>query len=224
LEGHLPLESARPKGPDNSTQGDLKVKRTIAFTILAGLAMTPQLAKASAFGFKAGMTRQELIAALGAQSLKNDDHDDGLTFTRAPNPHPDFDEYFCVVSPKTGLVKVIAAGENITTDNLGSELKEKLSEVQAAITKTYGPPKSTYDFLNEGSIWNQPEDWMMGLLKKDRTVATYWIFPTPQDHIAAISVEAVPLNRETGYILVSYEFDGFHEYVTSRKQKRNDAF
>ena len=38
---------------------------------------------------------------------------------------------------------------------------------------------------------------MMGLLKHERTLATYWELSTPQDHITIIALEAVPISTKS---------------------------
>jgi hypothetical protein len=122
-----------------------------------------------------------------------------------------------------GLLKVVASSNNIDTNDFGEALKDKFEQIQAGLSKAYGPGKS-YDFLQAGSIWNEPQDWMMGLLKHERTLATYWELSARQDHVTTIALEAVALSREKGYISLGYEFEGFEQYMDKKKEKQDNVF
>jgi len=63
------------------------------------------------------------------------------------------------------LVKLAAIGKNVSTSVYGSELKDAFNEMEKSIIAGYGDSKR-YDFLRSGSIWDEPKDFMMGLLKK----------------------------------------------------------
>ncbi len=173
--------------------------------ILAAI-LAPTKGSASAFGFKAGMTKAQIVAIVGTKALTKVEGD-MYTFSTAPTPHPEFEEYLCIISPEKGLLKVIALSKDIETNRFGEAVKEKFEQIQAGITKTYGNGDS-FDRLEDGSLWTDPQDWMMGLLKKDRELVTYWKLTTPQDHITIIALEAKALSMEKGYISLVYEFEG----------------
>lgn len=134
----------------------------IAILSLAILAGTTRC-WAGPFGFERGMTKEQIMKLLGAGSLIKADGN-VYTFSKVPKPHPLFEEYVLIISPTEGLLKVAAISKDIETSVYGEELKASFEEIRGALTKTYGEGK-TYDFLKYDSIWNEPKDWMMGMLK-----------------------------------------------------------
>jgi hypothetical protein len=129
-----------------------------------------------------------------------------------------------MISPERGLVKLLATGKTIQTNRYGTELKDSFTEIRDTIAKTYGPPQHAFDFLTSGSIWDEPRDWMMGVVKKERTLASYWDQAPLPNHITLIGVEAVALSMERGYLSLIYEFEGFTEYARSKKAKAGSVF
>lgn len=142
------------------------------------------------------------------------------------NGHPDFEDYTIVLTPEHGLCKIVASGKNIDSSPYGTELEGKFKELVSALTGKYGAPGKNFIGLGSGSIWNQPKDWMMGLLKKERSVAAFWIPPGNAhlpDSLQSIGVEAVALSGSTGYIRLAYEFDNADECMKTLKAKRNSS-
>jgi hypothetical protein len=121
------------------------------------------------------------------------------------------------------LLKVFASSKNIETNGFGEALRDKFDQIQAGVSKAYGQGKSL-DYLEEGSMWDDPQYWMMGLLKHDRTLATYWKLDPPQDHITIIALKATALSLEKGYLSLAYEFEGFEQYVDKKKEKQDTVF
>ena len=61
--------------------------------------------------------------------------------------------------------KCYACGQDLHDDKL-EEMKDKLA-------KKYGQPEE-YDFLLTGSIWNEPNDWMNGIINGERSLIASW--------------------------------------------------
>jgi hypothetical protein len=68
---------------------------------------------------------------------------------------------------------------------------------------------------------------MAGLLNKERTLESFW----PNDdatklkgQVSTINLEAKALDQQTGYLILGYEFVGFHEYSEEQKNKENQVF
>lgn len=207
-----------------ATPIEMVVKGVMRLFALCGLVvmLAPAQGLGSAFGFKAGMTKDQIVAILGGKALIKVDGDI-FVFSTAPTPHPEFEEYMCVISSERGLLKVLATTKSIETNDFGETLKGKFLEIQAGVSKAYGQGKS-FDFLEEGSIWNDPRDWMMGLLKQERTLSTYWKPDASQDHITIVALKAVALSREKGYVSLGYEFEGWEQYVEKKKQKQDTVY
>lgn len=177
------------------------------------------------FGFQAGMTKDSLIARLGSKAIVRTLADDMIVFSSAPIPHPAFKEYGVRFSPKDGLVQVMAFSPPIETNESGEQLKSKFAEISDALTAKYGNGLKV-DRLNHGSIWNEPNDWMMGLVKKDRTLETIWTGDKDKlpNRLTGVMVEVKALSSGSGLILLRYDFEGFAAYAQAKRQKRDSAF
>lgn len=200
--------------------------KTKFVSLLLSCLFVGQAWAAGPFGFEWGMTKDQVIKLVGQRALKPDDGDpdDLLTLTTAPKPHPNFEVYLLTISPQRGLVKLSAIGTTIATTRDGDTLKDRFNEISNTLRQTYGTPLSQYDFADSGSIWNQPEYWMMGLLKHERRLTTFWKLSEDPKHIDMICLEAKALTTTTGYLILGYEFEGFNEYNTLKKEKADTAF
>ncbi len=141
-----------------------------------------------------------------------------------PKTHPDFDDYRLVVTPVHGLCKIIAWSKVISTSVYGTELVSKFSDVERALTTKYGNPKR-YDFLRSGSMWNEQRDWMMGLHKKERTLASYWTNEGRElpDSIQAIELDAIAIGGGEAMVKLSYEFKNSDQCVDWIKSRKDSA-
>jgi hypothetical protein len=156
---------------------------------------------AEPFGFKRGMTKAEIIAAVGSKSVDKDEGD-ALFLATAPNPHPDFAAYVIFVSPSTGIAKVTGTSRKFQTNSFGESIQEKFKDFATALDSSYGQAK-IYDYLKVGSIWDQPQEWMMGLLKEERTLVAYW---SVGDSVT-IMEQAEADSMDSGYMTVAYPHD-----------------
>jgi hypothetical protein len=90
------------------------------------------------------------------------------TMTSVPVPHPAFESYSVTVTQGDGLCKVMGIGKTLDTNSFGTEIQSAFDELEQALARKYGRHKK-FDFLQAGSIWNEPRDWMSGLRHKERT-------------------------------------------------------
>ena len=128
-------------------------------------------------------------------------------------------------SADKGLLAVSALGKDVPTNVFGEEVHSQFLELRAALSKIYGDPSLTADEVQAGSIWNDPQDWMMGLLKKERSVVSIWnLKSAPVNHIAMIIVRGAVLSQEKGYNSVKYEFEGFEAFTDAQKDKVDSNF
>jgi hypothetical protein len=168
------------------------------------------------FGFKVGMTKAQVIQLVGPQSILKDD-EDVLELSTAPIPHEDFNLYSISVSPTTGIVLVMAVSKEIETSAYGEGLKGKFDSLKNALGKKYGGPADSFDFLTDGSIWSEANDWMMGLNKKERTLAAYW--KAAGD--VSVSLEALASSQESGFVIVQYQYPTFAAWASEYEQKQD---
>lgn len=178
---------------------------------------------AGPFGFERGMTKAQVISLVGKSAVK-EDSDGVLELTSAPKPHPDIDDYFLMISPAKGLVKILAVGKTIESNQAGDQVRSKFKDLKQALVARYGAPAPDWDFVHTGSLFKEDRYFMMSLKEKERTLAAAWEFSSSSDGLQNALVEANALNIEKGYISVAYEFVGFSEYKREQKQKQDSVF
>lgn len=140
-----------------------------------------------------------------------------------PNPHSDFKYYLLMIGPKAGLCCIYASGKTINTSVYGTDLKTAFKEMQEGLTKVYGTPDSSYDFLESGSVWNESNDWMVSLFKKERFLSTFWKGSSLKNNINYIRLEADVLSFSEGFISVKYEFTNFELFQKKMKILKNKS-
>jgi hypothetical protein len=191
--------------------------------ITAALFLLVGSCSAGPFGFEYGMTKDAVIKLVGKDAVK-EDKGDTLILRTAPRPHELFESYIVIISPERGLLKVLASSQDINTSRYGDEIKAQFEIIRKGLENVYGEPTDTLDFLRAGSIWNEPRDWLMGLLKKERTLEVFWGFKPPKQHLTTVDLEATALTTETAYLRLSYEFEGWTQYLEERRAKKSDVF
>lgn len=136
-----------------------------------------------------------------------------------PLANSSFSEYIALLSPKEGVCKVIAIAPLITNDAYGVVIKNRFSDLSAALKDKYGKPTSESDYLRTGSIWSDPRYWMTALSKKERVLATYWLTPgvTLPAPLSAIGLTTSAESSSTGKLQLAYEFDNFKACQTELK-------
>jgi len=143
-----------------------------------------------------------------------------------PKPHAAFEWYVVQAPPKTGLCWVKALGNTVSTSSYGSELEATFSDVRKQVDSQYGASR-LYDFLKAGSLWNEPREWMMGLLKKERVLAASWskedgssMKPT----LRRIQLVVNAIDQSRGFITLEYEFDNFEACQAELKSSQQTVF
>lgn len=124
-----------------------------------------------------------------------------------PRPHSSFERVLVQASKTFGVCWIKGIGKNISTGADGSTLQVEFEKMAVRLERVYGSPTKVYDFLNSGSCWNEPIDWMMALLKKERHLASFWSVEdgaSLQNGIATILLAAQALNAGTGCLVVEY--------------------
>lgn len=128
--------------------------------------------------------------------------------TDVPNPHSAFKKYIVQVAPKNGLCWIKAIGKDISTSAYGIELKSAFNDMKGKLEKSYGEHATT-DLLMPGSIWKEPNEFMMGMIKKERFLMAIWNSTKSSrltNNIKQIGLDAKPNGRDNGYITVEYSF------------------
>lgn len=140
--------------------------------------------------------------------------------------HPDFESYTVILTPEQGLCKIQAVSKGIDTSSFGNELQEKYRELVGALSKKYGAPGKDFDILRAGSIWKEPQYWMMGLLKKERNLDAFWSKPENNDlpdSLGSVALNTYALSGSKGFIKLIYDFDNIDACMEVLKSKKNSS-
>lgn len=158
------------------------------------------------FGFTCGASKRAISSLVGP--LKEEGVDQYSTAT-APTPFPNAGYYLLTILPTQGLVKVSAETNDIDTDTTGVDLINQFHTMEAELTRQYGKPTRQEDFLKPGSVWAGEDEWTLSYLKKERTLASHWVFTPANRCVTSIDLTAEVANQTTGAILVEFDFKGY---------------
>ncbi|GHU12804.1 hypothetical protein FACS1894185_7060 [Betaproteobacteria bacterium] len=181
---------------ENSTKPDEKKK---------------SIAKASPadgpFGFKQGLTRTDVESMVGESITLLPGSKNAYLLSAAPKPHNAFESYVSVIGDVPGLCVVRGIGKDITSSRHGIQLKTSFNELEATISELYGPSEKT-DQLLSGSIWREPENWMMGLAKEERFLFAQWPRKGQalKNELENITLAARAKSGDTGFLILEYSF------------------
>ncbi len=201
----------------------------VAFVVASSLCLTVP-ALAGPFGLTRGMTRDQIIALVGKDSVvketPNSIGGELLKLRTVPKPHHEFEAYNLFISKEDGLLKIVAVGVDISSSSDGAEVRRDFSEMRSALVANYSNPVHDFDFVKAGSIWDKPEDFMMGLLKQERILSSAWILENGsslRDDLSIVAIEASGLSSEKAYLTLTYEFKGWEAYVERVKAKESSV-
>lgn len=165
------------------------------------------------FGLAMGMTKEMFNGRLTQAKT-------GLyILDKPPIPHDQFESYVVKIGEKSGLCWIKGIGKSIASNGYGLQLKGAFDEFETKLDKRYGVHERT-DFLMPASIWKDPEDWMMGLVKADRFLMSAWKggkTSLPND-LSAIALIAQAESSSSGYLALEYSFSNKEACDTEIKQ------
>jgi hypothetical protein len=168
------------------------------------------------FGFYSGETRSEIITAVGKDNILKQSGDI-LEVAASPKPDPNFETFLLILSPKQGLVKLIATGKDIDGDSAGRVMKTQFATMKTDLGKGYGDPSDNFDFLDVKATHRSANQFMLSLTNNERSLATYWTKKDFGNQITSVSLEGNGLGSDKGYLSLEYEFAGYHNYLLSKK-------
>lgn len=129
--------------------------------------------------------------------------------TDPPIKNANFERYLIRAGQKSGVCKIVAIGKPINTSSDGSGLRSAFVSMNNVLNTKYGSATEKFDFLKSGSIWDEPKDFMMGLVVDERYYNNYWVADKGARLGNNISIMALEGNARTstqGYITVGYEY------------------
>ena len=192
--------------------------------------LLPATCFAGPFGFEYGMTKDQVVAIVGKDNVLKD-KDFLLRVASAPKPDDRFEAYLLLISPEKGLLKIIATGKTIDTSETGTELRVYFGSMRDSISKQYGSPSNTYDFLQPDSNLDAPGAFTESLRLKQRVLACTWDVSAEKrkavgseaDHIVGVILETKGLRRNAGWFELTYEFEGFSAFYESMTKKAEEV-
>ncbi len=125
----------------------------------------------------------------------------------ASKPHPDMEYYMVQAFPSTGICWIKGVGKDIDDSGAGLRTKGAADRISAQIESVYGSERKLTDFLQYESIWDEFDDWMMGLVRNERYYMYVWQSETgfnPLKNVEQIYVAANALSGNVGYVVVEF--------------------
>lgn len=179
----------------------------VAFVLLACSAVF-----AGPFGIEMGWTYDQLVSN-GVKVIGDPYVDNNVaSYEVAPEKtHSSFDYYIVRIDEKEGVYSIEAYG-SIQTNEFGTQAKEAYENMKQQLSKGYGKPIEL-EYLKSGSIWDEPRDWMMGLVKQERTCSSFWMFEGRADHLQSVLLDLTAKYTDTGRLVLRYESDKTHEIL-----------
>jgi len=178
----------------------MKKSAKVSAIIILGLFV--QSAIAGPFGLEMGMSIKKI-------DPKAKEVSPGMyTTSKVPKPHSAFENYVVQVGKKNGLCWIKAIGKDISTSSYGIELKSAFSSMSEKLSKTYGKNETT-DLLMPGSIWKEPNEFIMAMIKKERFLMAIWDKEKGsklKGNLKQIGLIAKPGGRSKGYLSLEYSF------------------
>lgn len=142
-----------------------------------------------------------------------------------PIPSSIFESYALHIGDRNGLSVITAFTEVISSNRYGFSLKERFNSLKGALEKKYGKHRLE-DLLLSGSIWDKPEDFMIGLSKNERYLRAYWNNEEKSnlsDDLKSIVLIAAAIDSERGMVYVHYEFTNSEAFHAEREAIDSEA-
>jgi hypothetical protein len=203
--------------------GDGTLKRLTIVAVALALTSLSSTARADIKDGPFGITMGANPTNYGCTSKDNDSF---FTCDKLPRMHPDIQMYVVQSTSKTGICWVKGMSKEVETNSYGSALQVSTDKFSEQISNTYGS-YSLDDNLLPGSIWNAPEDWMMGLSKNERFYTYKWDKTTNaklKNGIERIYAAAHALSRDSGYVGIEFYFSNYKDCKNAEKDEKAGAF
>ena len=121
-----------------------------------------------------------------------------------PQKHASFDKYDLLFDDDAGLVIVLATTQDYRDDRYGHAAKSEYKMLKAQLTKKYGKPTCA-EWLNVGSIWNQPQYFAVSINKNERQHLCVWSDDLSDD-LEGVELEIKAINSSTTHVVLQYTY------------------
>ena len=174
------------------------------FLLVSVLFLFSGLLFAAPFGLKMGMNLEEIKGACGGKRPENV-QDDCYRIYPEKN-HPLFEEYYAYVDELEGLYYIKAVSARISVNEYGTELKEKFTEINARVSKTYGTPKITDEIIRQTSF-RSDSNWLYSLGEGSRVLSARWENANQlKDDLVYVYLYVSSRKSSYGWVNLEYRF------------------
>lgn len=191
--------------------------RVLAAALVLGAASMAHAEVAEPFGFKMGDPVSKY-----PQCVVYEERPTLFNCKTASKPHPDMDFYIVEATPQTGICFVKGVGSDISATLSGYEVKAKVDRLHDQIAKRYGVRGELINFVEPGSIWDKPENFMMALSRKEVTYA--WRGEELAENVKIFWVGARAGDTNVAYPVVEFYYSNYDECSAITKDVGSDAF
>lgn len=180
------------------------MQKKIIFLLIIGLFSS--FLYAGPFGLEKGMSLEQVKIACGGRSPVY--LEDDIYIINPIKPHPDFVRYVAWIDSTEGLYYIKAMGKDIETNGYGIEIRGLFNSLKQTLEKNYGDCEML-DILIPDSYWDDADDWMYSLSKKERYYYASWTENTSSkipEELNGIYMAVMAESAYSGYIVLEYEF------------------
>ena len=164
---------------------------------------------------------------MGSTADKYDCVESGNTYlyicSEIPRPHSDIESYMAVHTNKLGISKIVGIGKSSEYDKTGSRTRNTIDKIAKQLSLKYGEPADDYDFLRNGSIWDEADEWAMAIRLNERYYTYTWE-PENIDNVSNILLEAKSTDGTSTYFTIGIEFNNFQTFIDEQEQEDSSAF
>ncbi|MYD85730.1 MAG: hypothetical protein F4Y14_05840 [Acidobacteria bacterium] len=150
----------------------------------------------------------------------------GMFFLKdVPKPHSAFDLYILQFGPESGLCLVKGVGKDVSTNSFGTQLRSAFDDLRERLETAYGSHE-TIDFVRSGSLWDEPQYFMMGLLKQERLLAARWEQKQGsalKNNLETVLLMAKAASQDNGYLILEYYFENYDACTEELTRAEDDA-
>lgn len=176
------------------------------------------------FGLAEGIPVDELISKFGFSVTKEDpDVYSGLP----PKPNEKFSDYTYIATKKHGLCKIVAFTKTIETNSFSEQAVDLYKEISGNLESKYGKPSFDFNYIEKGSVWDQPEDLSTALSKNEAKIEKSWFDKekgvTLPNKLSAISIKIIGTEKDEAFVTLAYTFNVNEKCVEHFKEEQKSS-
>ena len=134
--------------------------------------------------------------------------------------HDLFEEVAAFWTNSTGVCEVRGYYVVPSPDDYGNAHRRAFNMLSDLVTRKYGEPTDTFDYISHEAFWKEPMYWLKALETGERMLKSFWIEePSVLPPGLTIRVEA-----DSSLIVVGYQFANYDECMEEGKSALADDF